>query len=120
MKFGPSVLRGLLGYKPTSNAVSSGIISTLTTTLLIIVMTAAVIDLSNQNAPSISQDLMEQMVDEDMEGVDPQIGKQSKRRLRSSHETHDNKRTRVKYDHGRAYNSIMADYLGPSPIFKDR
>ena len=59
------------------------------------------------------------MVDEAMEGVDLQIGKTSKQQSHSPHRTGNGKQIRVKYDHVRAYNSIMADYLGPIPIFKD-
>jgi len=98
--------------------VSSGLISTLNATLLVITTGAAVIDSSNQNAPYISQGLVEPMVDEAMEGVDLQIGKPSKQQSHLPHRTGNAKQIRVKYDHVRAYNSIMADYLGPIPIFK--
>jgi len=87
---------------------------------LIIATGAAMIDSSNKNARYIDQDLVEQMVDEAVEGVDLQIGKPSRRRYSSSHRTGNGKRIRVQYDHVRAYNSIMADYLGPVPIFNDR
>ena len=120
MHFGPSALHDLSDSRSTTDTVSSGLISTLNTTLLIIATGAAMIDSSNENAPYIDQDLVEQMVDEAVEGVDLQIGKPSRERYGSSHRTGNGKRIRVLYDHVRAYNSVMADYLGPVPIFNDR
>ena len=80
---------------------------------------AALID-TLQHTPKNLTDVIQDMVKESLSGIELPTTKPKRRRGRKDVSPNNKKRKKVNYERERAYNCVMADYLGPVPIFNDR